>query len=78
MRTRRQNCASRTACCAPTELAPEWVSLGQDVNERRTRLLRRGGRQDAEELTRLNRDILRYNLMAPSGVPRKALLAPDS
>ena len=35
-------------------------------------------RQDAEELTRLNRDILRYNLMAPSGVPRKALLAPDS
>ncbi len=60
------------------ELAPEWVSLGQDVDERRARLLRRGRPQDAEELTRLNRDILRYNLMAPSGVPRKALLAPDS
>ena len=60
------------------DLAPEWVTLGQDVEEKRARLLRRNGRHDAEELTRLNRDILRYNLMAPSGVPRKALLAPDS
>ena len=60
------------------DLAPQWVTLGQDVEERRARLLRRGGRHDVEDLARLNRDMLRYNLMAPPGVPRKALLAPDS
>ena len=59
------------------DLAPEWVTLGQDVEEKRACLLHRNGPQDAEEVTRLNRDILRYNLMAPPGVPRKALLAPD-
>lgn len=60
------------------DLAPEWMMLGRDVEERRSRLLQRGaGRADAE-VTRLNRDILRYNLMAPEGVARKPLLAPDS
>lgn len=60
------------------DLAPEWVTLGQAVEERRSRWLRRPGKDSAEELRRLNRDILRYNLMAPPGVPRKALLTRDS
>ena len=59
------------------DLAPEWVTLGQDVKERRARWLRQPGQDRARELRRLNRDILRYNLMAPPGVPRKALLTRD-
>lgn len=58
------------------DLAPEWIALGEDVESRRARLLR-GSPGSAGEVARLNRDILRYNLMAPAGVPRKPLLAPE-
>ncbi len=58
------------------DLAPEWITLGVDVERRRARLLRNSS-DCAEEKARLNRDILRYNLMAPAGVPRKPLLTPD-
>ena len=55
-------------------LAPEWVTLGQEVKARRERLLRQDRRGSAaEDVARLNRDILRYNLMAPAGVARMAL-----
>ena len=59
------------------DLAPEWIALGVDVERRRARLLR-GSADGAGERARLNRDILRYNLMAPAGVPRKPLLTPDA
>ncbi len=59
------------------DLAPEWITLGVDVERRRARLLR-GSPDSAGEKARLNRDILRYNLMAPAGVPRKPLLTPDT
>ncbi|MCE2488718.1 MAG: DUF1992 domain-containing protein [Anaerolineae bacterium] len=58
------------------DLAPEWITLGKDVERRRARLLR-GSLDSTREKARLNRDILRYNLMAPAGIPRKAMLAPD-
>ena len=60
------------------DLAPEWVILGQDVEERSARLQKRGALRDSEQVARLNRDILRYNLMAPAAVPRKPLLPRDS
>ncbi|MCY4525153.1 MAG: DUF1992 domain-containing protein [Anaerolineaceae bacterium] len=59
------------------DLAPEWIALGMDVERRRARLLR-GALDSDKEKMRLNRDILRYNLMAPAGIPRKALLTPDT
>ena len=59
------------------DLAPEWVTLGQDVERRRARLLRDAG-AGSEEGARLLRDIRRYNLMAPPGLPRKALPAEDA
>lgn len=59
------------------DLAPDWVMLGQDVEERSARLRRQGDLRDSDAVARLNRDILRYNLMAPAAVPRKPLLPPD-
>ncbi len=59
------------------DLAPEWVMLGQDVEARIARLRRQDALRDSDALARLNRDILRYNLMAPAAVPRKPLLPPE-
>lgn len=59
------------------DLAPEWIMLGQDVEAGIARLRRQGAPRDSDAVARLNRDILRYNLMAPAGVPRKPLLPPE-